>query len=108
MYTVEDIKYLKPMSYWAFPSNSSSNQKARFAKAMETGYGLTLKRDGALYRAIVEEDGVILQSRTISRTTGVFVEKQDRVPRDYKSTLEATSRNRFNGRSLLSSRNGET
>ena len=80
MYTVEDIKYLKPMSYWAFPSNSSSNQKARFAKAMETGYGLTLKRDGALYRAIVEEDGVILQSRTISRTTGVFVEKQDRVP----------------------------
>lgn len=80
MYTVEDIKDLKPMSYWAFPPNSSANQKAKFSKAMEKGYALTLKRDGALYRAIVEKDSVMLQSRTISKTTGSFVEKQDRVP----------------------------
>lgn len=80
MYTIEEIKDLKPMSYWAFPPNSSPTQKAKFAKAMKTGYALTLKRDGALYRAVIEESGVTLQSRTVSRTTGVFVEKQDRVP----------------------------
>lgn len=80
MYTIDEIKELKPMLYWAFPPNSSANQKKRFAKAMETNYILTLKRDGALYRAVIEEDSVILQSRTISKKTGVFVEKQDNVP----------------------------
>lgn len=79
-YSIEEIKDLKPMSYWAFPGGSSANQKKRLADAFKKNYILTLKRDGALYRAIIEEDGMLLQSRTISRTTGEFVEKQDRVP----------------------------
>lgn len=79
MYSVEEIKSLKPMSYWAF-SGTSAAQKKKFAKAFEQDYALTLKRDGALYRAVLTEEEAILQSRTVSRTTGEFVEKQDRVP----------------------------
>lgn len=78
-YSIEDIKNLKPMSYWSF-SGTSAAQKKKFAAAFEKDYALTLKRDGALYRAILDKDEDLLQSRTVSRTTGEFVEKQDRVP----------------------------
>ena len=80
MYSIEEIKNLAPMKYWAFPPNSSANQKRKFAKALEENYILTLKRDGALYRAIIDGENSILQSRTTSVKTGEFVEKQDNVP----------------------------
>ncbi len=38
------------------------------------------KYDGCRYRMVIEEDGIILQSRRVSKKTGKFVEKQDRVP----------------------------
>jgi len=41
---------------------------------METKY------DGCRYRMVIEDGQVILQSRRISKKTGKFVEKQDRVP----------------------------
>ena len=41
---------------------------------------LERKYDGCRYRMIIEEDGIILQSRRVSKKTGKFVEKQDRVP----------------------------
>lgn len=91
-YDIETIKGLKPMSYWAFPTGSSANQKKRLADAFKKNYILTLKRDGALYRAVIGEDEMLLQSRTVSRTTGEFVEKQDRVPEIMKA-LEAFPKN---------------
>lgn len=77
-YSAEDISKLKPMSYWPFKGTSTA-QKKKFADAFNSGYVLTLKRDGALYRAVLGEED-LLQSRTISKTTGEYVEKQDRVP----------------------------
>lgn len=79
MFSFDEIKEMKPMSYWAF-KGTSANLKAKFAKAMETGYILTLKRDGALYRAMIGKDETLLQSRTISKKTGEFVNKADNVP----------------------------
>jgi ATP-dependent DNA ligase len=43
-------------------------------------YVMEKKYDGCRYRMVIEEGGVILQSRRISKKTGKFVEKQDRVP----------------------------
>ncbi len=79
-YSIDEIEQLKPMSYWAFPPNSSAAQKKKLAEAFKKGYILTLKRDGALYKAVLKEEEDLLQSRTTSRVTGSFVEKQDRVP----------------------------
>lgn len=84
-YSIEEIKDLKPMSYWAFPPGSSANQKKKLTQAFEKNYILTLKRDGALYRAVLTGDEKLLQSRTISKVTGEFVEKQDRVPEIMKA-----------------------
>ena len=78
-YSYEEILELKPMKYWSLPANSSVAQKKKFADAFLKGYTATLKRDGAWYRAGVNED-IVLQSRTTSVKTGEFVEKQDRVP----------------------------
>jgi ATP-dependent DNA ligase len=69
------------------------SQKIKFAKAKggyidqvpdslfkDPTYVMEKKYDGCRYRMVIEEDGVILQSRRISTKTGKFVEKQDRVP----------------------------
>ena len=89
-YSIEEISQMKPMSYWPFKGTSAA-QKKKFADAFESGYILTLKRDGALYRAVLGEES-ILQSRTISKKTGGYVEKQDRVPAIMKA-LEVFPKN---------------
>jgi len=48
---------------------------------METKY------DGCRYRMVIEDGQVILQSRRISKKTGKFVEKQDRVPHLFAKDL---------------------
>ncbi len=48
---------------------------------METKY------DGCRYRMVIEDGKVILQSRRISKKTGKFVEKQDRVPHLFQYDL---------------------
>lgn len=79
--SIDKYKEMKPMKYWSLPTNASENQKTKLQKAIRgTDYYALLKRDGAWYRFIKDGDELLLQSRTVSKKTGTFVEKQDRVP----------------------------
>lgn len=76
-----DYKDKGPMLYWNLPAGSSAAQLAKKEKCIDSNdYILTKKRDGALYRALISDGKVILQSRTISKKTGDYVEKQENVP----------------------------
>ena len=80
--TAQEMKQLKVMKYNELKPSESDNQKKKFQKMLREGkYIASLKRDGAFYRFIKEENGnKLLQGRTISRKTGEHTEKQDRVP----------------------------
>ena len=76
---ISKLREEKPMLYWSLPNGD--NYKTKFKKALANeNYILTKKVDGALYRYSKSCNDAILQSRTISRSTGVLVEKQDNVP----------------------------
>lgn len=70
---IATIKNSLPMRYW------SCTNPTKLEKELHN-YIPLLKKDGAWYRAVIEENGVILQSRTISKVDGLRVEKQDNVP----------------------------
>jgi ATP-dependent DNA ligase len=79
--TYQELLKSHPMRYWSLPSTSSDNQKKKLQKALSgSDYFLTKKRDGAMYRFGFDGKDVIFQSRTVSKKTGEFVEKQDNVP----------------------------
>lgn len=79
--TYNELINSHPMRYWSLPSSASDNQKKRLQKAINgKDYFLTKKRDGAMYRFCYDGQNALFQSRTISRKTGEFVEKQDNVP----------------------------
>jgi ATP-dependent DNA ligase len=79
--TLQDIRDAKPMKYWSLSPTASQNQKDKLAKLLDSSqYFLTLKRDGAWYKYSKGDGEVLLQSRTVSRTTGDYVDKADRVP----------------------------
>lgn len=79
--TIHDFKENEPMKYWSLPGTASDNQKAKLQKAVRgSDYYATLKRDGAWYKFVHDGEDSVLQSRTISRKTGDYVEKQDNVP----------------------------
>lgn len=92
--TVKEIKNSAPMRYWALQSNASDSQKRRLKKAINSNdYFALLKKDGFLYRYIQEENSQLLQSRTLSKVTGNYVEKQDNVPHIMKDLKELVSDN---------------
>lgn len=78
-----DYKDKGPMFYWAAAeySSLSQNLKSRYDQALDTPkYILTKKRDGSMYRALITDEDIIFQSRTVSKKTGDYVEKQENVP----------------------------
>ena len=76
-----DYKNKSPMFYWSIAANPSSNTLKKYNQALDgDDYILTKKRDGALYRALISEKEVIFQSRTVSKKTGEYVEKQENIP----------------------------
>lgn len=84
---IEQMKQAKPMKYNEVKSTESDAQKKKLAKKIANGdYIATLKRDGCWYRFIKDEQGdMFLQSRTISKKTGEYTEKGDRVPHILKA-----------------------
>lgn len=78
---INKYKEMPHMRYWSLSAKASDNQKKKLQAAVRgTDYYAVLKRDGAWYRFVKDGDELLLQSRTISKVTGVHVEKQDRVP----------------------------
>jgi ATP-dependent DNA ligase len=75
---LEYFSNMKPMKYYEGDTNSIKakdmieNKNDQFF-AME-------KRDGEWCRAIIHEDGVLLQSRSISKITGTYGDKTELVP----------------------------
>lgn len=78
---IKEFKDVEPMKYWSLAATASDAQKKKLEKAVRgNDYYATLKRDGAWYKFIKDEDELLLQSRTMSKVTGAYVEKQDNVP----------------------------
>lgn len=81
---INELRQMELAKYWSLPNGE--NYKTKFKKALQKNeYILTKKMDGALYRYSSSDENAILQSRTISQTTGVLVEKQDNVPEIMKA-----------------------
>ena len=72
---IAQIKNAKPMRYWSAKDNNATKLQAEL-----DNYIAVKKMDGFMYRAVLEADGDILQSRTASAKDGAFVEKQANVP----------------------------
>lgn len=78
---INKYKDMEPMRYWSLSAKASEAQKKKLQAAVRgKDYYAVLKRDGAWYRFVKNGEELLLQSRTISKKTGVYVEKQDRVP----------------------------
>lgn len=95
--TVEEIKNKEPMRYWSLSPKASENQKNKLKRLVRESkdYYAVLKRDGAWYKFVKGEDGEpsLLQSRTVSKVTGDYVEKQDNVPHIVESLEEILPNN---------------
>ena len=78
---IDEFKDVEPMKYWSLAAGASDAQKKKLEKAIRGNeYYATLKRDGAWYKFIKDDNEFLLQSRTLSKKTGRYVEKQDNVP----------------------------
>lgn len=78
---INDFKTMEPMKYWSLPTSASAGQKKKMKTALASNdYYAVLKRDGAWYRFIKSDTELLLQSRTLSKKTGEYVEKQNNVP----------------------------
>jgi ATP-dependent DNA ligase len=78
---IHEFKEMEPMKYWSLPLKASDGQKKKLQEAVRgKNYYAVLKKDGAWYRFIKTNGELLLQSRTISKKTGQYVEKQDNVP----------------------------
>jgi len=78
---IQNFKEMMPMKYWSLPAKASEGQKEKLKKAVRSdNYYAVLKKDGAWYRFIKGDGELLLQSRTISKKTDKYVEKQDNVP----------------------------
>jgi len=68
---------MEPGKYWKLPEN----KKGEIEKYMkDLNYIAMVKYDGVWARAIISENGVIIQSRGISVVTNTYGEYQDKVP----------------------------
>lgn len=80
MNTVDKLDYYKNMTpgkYWKLPKN----KRDRINEFLNSEkYIPMIKYDGYWARIIIEEDGILIQSRGISKVTGTFGEYQEKVP----------------------------
>lgn len=75
---LEFFKNMEPMKYYEGVVNSPKGADMLNNKNQE--YTAMIKHDGEWCRAIITEDGVILQSRSISKVTGTYGDKTEHVP----------------------------
>jgi bifunctional non-homologous end joining protein LigD len=68
----QDIKFAK--------AKGGTLDKIKSEMFLDPNMVMETKYDGCRYRMVIDDGQVILQSRRISKKTGKFVEKQDRVP----------------------------
>jgi len=79
MNILEKFSNMKPMKY--YDTNDLQNLKAKkMIENHEDGYIAMEKRDGEWARAIITEDGVFIQSRSVSKVTGTYGDKTELVP----------------------------
>lgn len=80
--TIQQIRQIGAMKYWSLAAGSSDAQQKKLkSKVAGDEYFLLKKRDGAWYRfSHTTKDDAILQSRQISVSTGLPVEKHNNVP----------------------------
>ena len=76
-----ELYELTPMKYYSFPSSYDSRQKReRLEFLLNTNqYIFSLKTDGNWARTIWQDGEVLIQSRTISKKTGMYGEFQEKV-----------------------------
>lgn len=77
-----DLREAPVMHYWSLAAGSSAAQKKKLKEIPKSGkYFGSLKKDGAFYKYIKDEDGLeSLTSRTKSTKTGKMVDKIDNFP----------------------------
>lgn len=74
---LETASELKPGKYWKLPAN----KEHLLEEYMEDdNYLPMVKYDGYWARAIIHEDGVLIQSRGISKVTGTYGDYTEKVP----------------------------
>lgn len=77
---VEFFENLEAMRYWE-PDKSSGVQADILNNPDKySDYIGSFKKDGEWAKVIIEEDKVLIQSRSISKKTGKYTEKQDSLP----------------------------
>ena len=75
---LEHFKEMAPMKY--YEGDTSSLKGKKMIDNENNEYIAMEKRDGEWCRAIIHEDGVLLQSRSISKVTGTYGDKTELVP----------------------------
>ena len=76
---LEKFSNMQPMKY--YDSNDLNNLKAQnMIQNNEDQYIAMEKRDGEWARAIILEDSVLIQSRSVSKITGTYGDKTELVP----------------------------
>jgi ATP-dependent DNA ligase len=77
----EFLKYfsnMEPMKY--YEADASHNKAKEMINNKDDKFIAMEKRDGEWCRAIIHEDGVLLQSRSVSKVTGTYGDKTELVP----------------------------
>ena len=75
----EKFKNMKPMKY--YEGGGLNDFKAKeMIENKDNNYFAMAKYDGEWARAIIMEDGVLIQSRSISKITGTYGDKTEHVP----------------------------
>lgn len=75
---IEKFSNMKPMKY-SEPAHDHPKAQEMINNVGEQFFAM-MKYDGEWCRAIIHEDGVMLQSRSVSRVTGTYGDKTDLVP----------------------------
>ena len=69
---------MEPMKY--YEGNTSTQKAQDMINNKDQAYFAMRKYDGEWCRAIITEDGVLMQSRSVSKITGTYGDKTELVP----------------------------
>lgn len=72
------FKNMEPMKY--YEGNTSTQKAQDMINNKDQAYFAMRKYDGEWCRAIITEDGVLMQSRSVSKITGTYGDKTELVP----------------------------
>lgn len=70
---------IQPMGIWQIPNNKKDKTK-EILDEIQNDYFAQVKKDGNWYAISITEDKIYLFARTISKKTGLLVEKSDNIP----------------------------